>query len=102
MTSGEAGMVFPIAISHVRPSPPLQRHCSATPGTAATSPTLLRCTGARHSHDRYCASYGLPSTAPSSQPAGSGRTSKLYMTTLEAAPVRAQDSPRCPNGSKIR
>jgi hypothetical protein len=40
--------------------------------------------------------------APSSQHAGGGRASNLYATTLEAAPVQAQDSPRRPNRSKIR
>jgi hypothetical protein len=88
-------------------SPPLSalcghpRHCNATPGTAATSLTLLRCTGTGHHHACHCASYGLPSMAPSSRPAGSGRTSNLYATTLEAAPVRAQDSLRRPYRSKI-
>jgi hypothetical protein len=77
-------------------------HCNATPGTAAPSLTLWRRTGTGHRHTRYCASYGLPSTAPSSQHAGGGRTSNLYATTLEAAHVRAQDSPRRPNRSKIR
>jgi hypothetical protein len=97
-----AGTVFSVAISPVRPSPPLRRHCNATPGTEAPSPTLLRRTGTRHRHARYCASYGLLSTAPSSQHAGSGRMSNLHATTLEAAPVQAQDSPRRPNRSKIR
>jgi hypothetical protein len=40
--------------------------------------------------------------APSSQHAAGGRMSNLYTTTLEAAPVQAQDSPRRPNRSKIR
>jgi hypothetical protein len=97
-----AGTIFSVAISPVRPSPPPQRHCNATPGTAAPSPMLLRRMGTGHRHARHCASYGLPSTAPSSQPAGGGRTSNLYATTLEAAPVRAQDSPQRPNRSKIR
>jgi hypothetical protein len=77
-------------------------HCNATPGTAAPSPTPLRRTGTRHRHARYCASYGLLSTTPSSQHAGSGRMSNLHATTLEAAPVQAQDPPRRPNRSKIR
>jgi hypothetical protein len=96
------GTVFSVAISPVRPSPPLQRHCNATLGTASTSPTLLRRTGTGHRHARHCASYGLLSMAPSSQHAGSGRPSNLYATTLEAAPVRAQDPPRRPNRSRIR
>jgi hypothetical protein len=97
-----AGTVFSVAICPVRPSPPLQHHCNATPGTAATSPMLLRRTGVGHRHDCHCASYAPPSTLPSSRPAGSGQTSDLYATTLEADPIWAQDSPRCPNRSKIR
>jgi hypothetical protein len=97
-----AGTVFSVSISPVWPSPPLQRHCNAAPGTAAPSPTLLRRTGTGHRHARHCASYGLPSTAPSSRPTGSGRTSTLYATTLEAAPVREWNSPRRPARGGIR
>jgi hypothetical protein len=77
------------------------RHYSATPGTATTSPTLLERTGTGRRHAHHCTSYGPPSTAPSSRPMGSGRTANLYTTTLEAALVRAQDSPRRPNRSEI-
>jgi hypothetical protein len=84
-----ARTVFSIAVSPVRPSPPLQRHCNATPGTAMTSPMLLRRMGTGRRHARHCTSYHLPSTAPSSRPAGGGRTSNLYATTLEAALVWA-------------
>jgi hypothetical protein len=97
-----AGMVFSVAISPVWPSPPLQCHCNATPGTAATSLMLLRRTGTGHHHARHYASYDLLSTVPSSQHAGGGRPSNLHATTLEAAPVRAQDPPQRPNWSKIR
>jgi hypothetical protein len=78
------------------------RHRNTTPGTMTTSQTLLKRArmGRRHAH--HCASYGLPFTAPSSRPAGGGRTADLYATTLEAAPVRAQDSSRRPNRSEIR
>jgi hypothetical protein len=93
-----AGTVFSVAISPVRPSPPLQHHaghCDDIPdavearkdGTLPRPPLCL---------------YGLPLTAPSSRPAGGGRTTDLYSTTLEAAPVRAQDSSRRPNRSDIR
>jgi hypothetical protein len=77
-------------------------HCNTTPDIVTTSPTLLKRarTGRRHAH--HCASYGLPLTAPSSRPAGGGRTANLYATTLEAAPVWPQDSPRHPNRSEIR
>jgi hypothetical protein len=37
-----------------------------------------------------------------SRPAGDGRTANLYTTTIEAAPVQAQDAPRRPDWSKIR
>jgi hypothetical protein len=67
--------------------PATATHCNATPGTATTSPTLLRRMGIGHRHARHCASYGLLSTAPSSQHAGGGRPSNLYATTLEAALV---------------
>jgi hypothetical protein len=76
-------------------------HCSATPGTATTSLTLLEHTGTEHRHTRHCTSYGPPLTTPSSWPTGGGRTANLYATTLEVAPVWAQDSPRRPNGSEI-
>jgi hypothetical protein len=79
-----------------------RHHCSATPGTATTSPTLLERTGTGCRHACRCTTYGPPLTAPSSRPAGSGRTTNLYATTLEAAPVWAQDAPRRPDWSKIR
>jgi hypothetical protein len=94
-----AGTVFFVAIIPVRPSPPLQRHCNATPSTATTSPMLLRRMGTGH---RYRASYVLLSMTPSSQHAGDGRMNNPHATALEAAPVRAQDLPRRPNRSKIR
>jgi hypothetical protein len=77
------------------------RHCSSTPGTATTSPTLLKRTGTGRRHACHCTSYGPPLKAPSSRPTGGGRTANLYATTLEVAPVRAQDTPRRPNRSKI-
>jgi hypothetical protein len=78
------------------------RHCSATPGTATTSPALLERMGTGCRHARHCTLYGPPLTAPSSRPAGGGRTASLCAATLEVAPVRAQDTPRRPNRSKIR
>jgi hypothetical protein len=78
------------------------RHCNTTPSTVTTSPTLLKRTGTGRRHDHHCTSYGLPLTPPSSRLAGGGRTTNLYATTLEAAPVRAQDSPRHPSRSEIR
>jgi hypothetical protein len=58
------------------------RHCNTTPDTATTSPTLLKRTGTGRRHARHCTSYGLPSTVPSSRPAGGGRTGNLYATIL--------------------
>jgi hypothetical protein len=78
------------------------RHCNATSGTVTTSPTLLKHARTGRRHARHYASYDLPLTAPSSWPAGSGRTANLYATTLEATPIQAQDSPRRPNRSEIR
>jgi hypothetical protein len=43
-----------------------------------------------------------PLTAPTNRPAGGSRTTNHYAATLEAAPVRAQDVPRCPDWSRIR
>jgi hypothetical protein len=77
------------------------RHCSTTPGSATTSPMLSKRTETRRRHTCHCALYGLPLMAPSSRHTGSGRTANLYATTLEAAPIRAQDSPRRPNRSEI-
>jgi hypothetical protein len=43
-----------------------------------------------------------PLMAPTNRPAGGSRTTNHYAATLEAAPVRAQDVPRCPDWSRIR
>jgi hypothetical protein len=77
------------------------RHCNTAPGTVTTSLMLLKRTGTGRRHDRHCTSYGLPLTPSSSPPVGGGRTTNLYATTLEVAPVRAQDSPRRLNRSEI-
>jgi hypothetical protein len=49
------------------------RH-DAIPGTTAPSPTLLERGATRCQHARRCASYDLPSAAPSSQHTGDDRT----------------------------
>jgi hypothetical protein len=77
------------------------RHCSATLGTVTTSPTLWKRTGIGRHHNHRCTSYGLSLTPPSSRPADDGRTVNHYAITLEAAPVRAQDSPRRPAGARF-
>jgi hypothetical protein len=56
--------------------------------------------GRRHTH--RCTSYMPLSTAPSSLSVDDDRTANHYATTLEAAPVRAQDTPRCRDRSRIR
>jgi hypothetical protein len=78
------------------------RHCRTTPDTVATS---RRCWGARGRDVATTATVsctGPPSTAPSNRPTDGGRTTNHYTATLEAAPVRAQDAPRCPGGGRIR
>jgi hypothetical protein len=78
------------------------RHCNTTPGTVTTSPMLLECTGTGRRHDHRCAAYGPPLMAPSNRPTGGSRTTNRYATTLEAAPVRAQDAPRRLDWNRIR
>jgi hypothetical protein len=95
MTSGQREWSFP-SLSALCGHP---RHYNITPGTVTTSPTLLE--RARMGRLPLCL-VRPPVTAPSSRPTGGGRTANLYTTTLEAAPVRAQDSPRRPNRSEIR
>jgi hypothetical protein len=98
VTSGQRGRSSP-SLSALCGHP---RHCSAMPGTATTSLTLLERKGTGRRHARHCTSYRPPLTTPSCRPTGGGRTANHYTTTLEAAPVRAQDSPRRPNRSEIR
>jgi hypothetical protein len=78
------------------------RPCSATPRTSATTPALLEHTGTGRRHTRCCTSYGPPSTGPSSLSVDDDRMANHYATTLEAAPVRAQDVPRHRDRSGIR
>jgi hypothetical protein len=91
-----------------RPSPSLSvpcghpRHCSSTPRTSTASPTLLGRTGVGRRHTCHCTSYGPPWMTPSSRSADDGRTANHYNTTLEAAPVRAQDASRRHDWNKIR
>jgi hypothetical protein len=77
-------------------------HCSATPGTMTTSPTLLECAWTRRRHDRHCATYGPPSTVPSNRPATTVRRPTTTPPPLEVAPVRAQDAPRRHDRNEIR
>jgi hypothetical protein len=98
MTSGRREQSFP-SLSTLCGHP---HHCSATPGIVTTSPTLLECTGTGHRHDRHCTAYGRPVDGTLEPARGGGRTTNHYATTLEAAPVRAQDATRRPDWSRIR
>jgi hypothetical protein len=72
------------------------------PGTATTYPTLLERTGTGRRHACHCAVYGPPVDGTLESARNGGRTTNHYATTLEAAPVRAEDAPRRPDWSSIR
>jgi hypothetical protein len=93
-----AGTVFFVAVSLVRPSPPLQRRA----GYYDDIPNAVEAHGDMTSPRPPLYLVRTPSTPPSSRPADGGRAANLRTTTLEAAPVWAQDSPRRPNRSEIR
>jgi hypothetical protein len=93
-----AGSVIPVAVSPVRPSPPLPHHT----GRCGDIPALLGRTGTRHRHNSHCATYGLPVNGTVELAHHGGRSTNYCAATLEVAPVRAQDAPRCLNGSRIR
>jgi hypothetical protein len=59
-----AGSFIPVAANPVRPSPLLPHHA----GHCGDIPTLSGHAGTRHRHNDHCATYGPPSTAPSSRP----------------------------------
>jgi hypothetical protein len=82
----------------VRPSPPLLRHTAHCYNCSNT----IKHAGTGHRHACHCTSYGPLSTAPSSPLAGGDRTVNHYASTLEVAPVRAQDAPRRRDWSEIR
>jgi hypothetical protein len=77
----------------VRPSLPLPRH-------AVHCSNAVEHAGTGRRHACHCTSYGPLSTAPSS-PLGAALVNH-YASTLEVAPVRAQDAPRRCDWSKIR
>jgi hypothetical protein len=60
----------------------------------------VRHTGTERHHACYCTMYGPPSTAPSSPPGDA--PVNCYASTLEAAPVQAQGTPRHHDWDKIR
>jgi hypothetical protein len=93
-----AGAVFPVSVNPVRPSPPLPHHaghCDDIPDTVGRA-------GTRHRHDYHYAAYGPPVDDTLESARGGGRTTNHYATTLETAPVRAQNAPRRLDRSRIR
>jgi hypothetical protein len=80
----------------VRPSPPLPRHAAYSYNCS----DAVEHAGTGRRHACYCTSYGSPSTAPSSPPEDA--PVNHHVSTLEVAPVRAQDTPRRRDWSKIR
>jgi hypothetical protein len=78
------------------------RPCNATPRTATTNPSLLERRRAGRRHTCHYTPYGPPSTTTSSLSADDDRTANHCATTLEAAPVRAQDTPQHHDWNEIR
>jgi hypothetical protein len=72
----------------VRPSLPLLRHAVHCYNYS----DAIEHAGTGRRHACYCTSYGTSSTAPSSLPKGA--PVNHYASTLEVAPVQAQDAPR--------
>jgi hypothetical protein len=93
-----AGSVIPVAVSPVRPSPPLPHHARR----CGDIPVLLGRTGTRHRHNGHCATYGPPVNGTLELAHHGGRSTNYCTDTLEATPVRAQGAPRRLNGSVIR
>jgi hypothetical protein len=89
---------IPVAVSPVRPSPPLLRHARRCGDT----PTLLGRTGTRHRHNGHCATYGFPVNDTLELAHHGGQSTNYCAEALEAAPVHAQGAPRHLNGSGIR
>jgi hypothetical protein len=82
----------------VRPSPSLQRHAAH----CYNNPCTVGAHGGRTPPYCRCTSYGPPWMTPSSLSVDDDRTTNHYATTLEAAPVRAQDVPRRHDWNEIR
>jgi hypothetical protein len=80
----------------VRPSPPLLRHAAHCYNHSNT----IEHAGTGRRHTCHCSSYGPLSMAPSSLLEAT--PVNHYASTLEAAPVRAQDAPRRHDWNQIR
>jgi hypothetical protein len=86
----------PVAVSPMRPSPPLLRHSEHCYNYS----DAVEHAGAGRRHACYCTSYGLSSTAPSSPPGDA--PVNHHASTLEVAPLQAQGTPQHRDWSKIR
>jgi hypothetical protein len=75
--------------------------CVAIPAAVPPSRALWEPGTARHRHDRYCASIGLLSVAPSSQRTDGDQMGSSRTATLEAASGQVQDSPRHTTGARF-
>jgi hypothetical protein len=80
----------------VRPSPPLLRHAAHCYNCS----DAVEHAGMGRRHASHCTAYGTLSAAPSSPPEDA--PVNHYASTLEVAPVRAQDAPRRRDWRKIR
>jgi hypothetical protein len=90
------GSAIPVAVNPVRPSLPLQCHAAHCYNCSHA----IEHAGTGHRHTCYCTSYGSLSTAPSSPPEDA--PVNHHASTLEVAPVQAQDTPRRRDWSKFR
>jgi hypothetical protein len=95
MMSGRRSAI-PVAISPVRPSLPLLRHAARYYNCSGA----IEHAGKGRRYASHCTAYGTPSATPSSPPEDT--PANHYASTLEAAPVQAQDTPRRRDWSKIR
>jgi hypothetical protein len=85
-----------VAVNPVRPSPPLLRHAAHCYNYS----DAIEHVGTECRHACYSTSYGSSSTAPSSPPGDA--PVNHHASTLEAAPVQAQGTPRRHDWGKIR
>jgi hypothetical protein len=95
VTSGRRSAI-PVAINPVQPSPPLLHHAAHCYNCS----DAIEHAGTGRRHACYCTSYGSLSIAPSSPPEDA--PVNHHASTLEVAPVRAHDTPRRRDWSKIR
>jgi hypothetical protein len=94
---GPVERVSSVTSSLVWPSLSLCHH----PGHCSTIPGVVKARDDETPAARCCASYGLPSAAPSSQHTDRDRTGGSHATTLKATPKRVQDSPRRLPGARF-